>query len=77
MYKLIKIKDKNDSFYVQVGDFYIGETFLVDDGTWHSVVKNDEGYVVLRYCDTNLKKAAEGLLMQMVYKSYYNLIKGL
>lgn len=77
MYKLIKIKDKNNSFYIQVGDLYIGKTFLVDDGTWHSIIENNDGYVVLRYCDMNLKKAVEGLLIRMMYKSYYNLIKDL
>jgi hypothetical protein len=72
MYSLVKVK--NEDFNIVVGDFVVGEGYRDKEGYWCAVVKNEKGLVGLKYCSKNRKSAVEGLIKQMIYRSYNSVL---
>lgn len=73
MYKVFKIEGTD---YIKVGDFVVAEIKFIDD-RWCAIVKNKYNNDGMLYYNKKRKKAIEGLLRQMIYKTYNDILEDL
>jgi hypothetical protein len=75
VFELHSLVNRNGKTLIEVGGFIVGEVFRSEDGMWNAIVmdKNDE--LQLKYCSRSCRRACEGLLRQMIYIQYNELIE--
>jgi hypothetical protein len=72
MYNIIKRHGKE---LIEVGGFVVGEVFLAEDKMWNAVVMDKNNELQMKFCSRSRARACEGLLRQMIYKQYNELIE--